>query len=133
MKQNKKMMESIMWVIIGEVLISLGFMGKVDSFWNGMGSGLFVVGILQLLRTYRFNKNEAYREKMEIEAADERNHFIRNKAWAWSGYLFVLIMAISCIVLKIIGQEVLSIAASFTICLMLMLYWFSYMVLNKKY
>ena len=108
-------------------------MGKVDSFWNGMGSGLFVVGILQLLRTYRFNKNEAYREKMEIEAADERNHFIRNKAWAWSGYLFVLIMAISCIVLKIIGQEVLSIAASFTICLMLMLYWFSYMVLNKKY
>ncbi|MBQ5675898.1 MAG: hypothetical protein IIV45_12630, partial [Lachnospiraceae bacterium] len=109
MKQNKKMMVSIMWVIIGVVLISLGFMGKVDSFWNGMGSGLFVVGILQLLRTYRFNKNEAYREKMEIEAADERNHFIRNKAWAWSGYLFVLIMAISCIVLKIIGQEVLSI------------------------
>ena len=101
MKQNKKMIVSIMWVIIGAILISLGFAGRVDSFWNGMGSGLFVVGILQLLRFYRFNKNEAYREKMEIEVADERNHFIRNKAWAWSGYLFVLITAISTIVFKL--------------------------------
>ena len=122
-----------MWVIIGMVLIGLSFAGIVDEFWSGMGSGLLVVGIIQLIRFYRLQKNEAYREKMEIEASDERNHFIRNKAWAWSGYLFILISAVACIVFKIMGQDLLSMAASGAVCLMLILYWISFIILKRKY
>lgn len=133
MKQNKRIIVSIMWVIIGMVLIGLSFAGIVDEFWSGMGSGLLVVGIIQLIRFYRLQKNEAYREKMEIEASDERNHFIRNKAWAWSGYLFILISAVACIVFKIMGQELLSMAASGAVCLMLILYWISFIILKRKY
>lgn len=133
MRQDKRIIVSITWIIIGAVLMGLSFAGKVDSFWNGMGSGLLVVGALQLLRFYRLNKNEAYREKMEIAINDERNHFLRNKAWAWSGYLFIIIAAVSCIVFKIAGQENLSFAASGAVCLMLVLYWISYIILKKKY
>ncbi len=133
MKKDKRMIFSIIWVILGGVLIVLAFAGKVDMFWNGMGSGLLVVGALQLLRQYRFSKNEAYREKIEIEEKDERNQFIRNKTWAWTGYLFVLIAAVLCIIFKIVGQEVLSFAASGAVCLMLVLYWISYFILRKKY
>ena len=133
MKQDKRILISIAWIIIGAVLVALAFAGKVDSFWNGMGSGLLVVGALQLLRYYRFNKNEAYREKVEVALNDERNHFLRNKAWAWSGYLFILIAAVSCIIFKIIGQDMLSFAASGAVCLMLVLYWISYVVLKRKY
>jgi len=124
---------SVVWVVIGLVLIGLAFAGKVDSFWNGMGSALLIVGALQLLRYHRFNKNEAYRERMEIEVNDERNHFIRNKAWAWSGYLFILIAGVSVVVFKIIGQELLSMVASMAVCLILVLYWVSYYVLKRKY
>ena len=130
---DKKRIISIIYVIIGVVLIALSFAGKVDEFWNGMGFALAVVGLLQLLRQRRFNKNEAYREKMEIEVNDERNHFIRNKAWAWAGYIFILAMAAAVIVLKIIGRDMLSTAAAFTVCFMLILYWGAYMVLKKKY
>ena len=133
MKQNKRIIVSIMWVIIGMVLIGLSFAGIVDEFWSGMGSGLLVVGIIQLVRFYRLKNNEAYREKMEIEASDERNHFIRNKAWAWSGYLFILISAVACIVFKIMGQDLLSMAASGAVCLMLILYWISFIILKRKY
>ena len=91
MKDSKRLVINIIWVMIGLVLVGLAFLGKVDSFWNGMGSGLLVIGVINILRVYRLNKNEAYREKVEIEISDERNKFIRNKAWAWSGYLFVLI------------------------------------------
>ena len=133
MKQDKRIIVSIMWVIIGMVLIGLSFAGIVDEFWSGMGSGLLVVGIIQLIRFYRLQKNEAYREKMEIEASDERNHFIRNKAWAWSGYLFILISAVACIVFKIMGQDLLSMAASGAVCLMLILYWISFIILKRKY
>ena len=78
MRQDKRLFFSIAWVIIGAILIGLGFAGKVDSYWNGVGTGLFCIGILQILRFRRFNKNTAYREKVEIEINDERNHFIKN-------------------------------------------------------
>ena len=133
MKRDKRVYLSITWVVIGAVLFSMAIAGKVDSFWSGMGGALLAVGGLQILKYYRLNKNEAYREKMEIEYGDERNQFIRNKAWSWSGYLFILIAAVSCIVLKIAGQEVLSMAASGAVCLMLMLYWVSYYLLKRKY
>ena len=133
MKENKRIIVSIMWVIIGMVLIGLSFAGIEDEFWSGMGSGLLVVGFIQLIRFYRLQKNEAYREKMEIEASDERNHFIRNKAWAWSGYLFILISVVACIVFKIMGQDLLSMAASGAVCLMLILYWISFIILKRKY
>lgn len=133
MKRDKRMIFSIIWVVLGTVLIALAFAGKVDVFWNGVGSGLLVVGVLQLLRQYRFSKNEAYREKIEIEEKDERNHFIRNKTWAWAGYLFVLIAAVLCLIFKIVGQDILSLASSGAVCLMLVLYWISYLILKRKY
>ena len=133
MKKVKGYLISIVYILIGAVLIGLAFAGKVDSFWNGMGSGLLVIGGIQWVRFYRFNKNEAYREKLETEANDERNKFISNKAWAWAGYLFVMIMAVASIVLRIFEQNLLSIVASGTVCLVLILYWMSYLILKRKY
>lgn len=124
---------SVVYIILGIGLIGLGFAGMVDEFWNGMGSALLVIGLIQLIRRYRLDKNEAYREKIEIETNDERNKFLRNKAWAWAGYLFVMIMAVASIVLRIMGQNELSIAVSGTVCLMLVLFWGSYIYLKRKY
>lgn len=129
----KSYLVSIIYIIVGSILIGLGFAGKVDEFWNGMGSALLVVAALQLIRRYRFNKNEAYREKIEIAEKDERNHFLRNKAWAWAGYLYVMIMAVACIVLRVVGQDTLSLAASGSVCLVLVLFWISFLILKRKY
>lgn len=124
---------SIIYIIIGAILLGLGFAGKVDEFWNGMGSALLVIGVIQMIRRYRLDKNEAYREKMEIETNDERNKFIRNKAWAWAGYLFVMIMAVASIVLKVLEQDLLSTAAGGAVCLMILLFWGAFFFLNRKY
>ncbi|MBR2894430.1 MAG: hypothetical protein IKC03_02060 [Oscillospiraceae bacterium] len=132
MKLDRKIL-SIVWVIVGVVLIGLALVEKVDAFWSGMGSGLLTVGILQLLKTHRLQNNAVYREKMEIEISDERNQFLRSKAWAWTGYLFILIAGSAVIVLRIVGQDLLSMAASYAVCLMLVLYWISYYVLKRKY
>lgn len=129
----KSYLVSIIYILIGGILIGLGFAGIVDEFWNGMGSALLVMGVIQLIRRYRLEKNEVYREKVEIETNDERNRFIRNKAWAWAGYLFVMIMAVACIVLRIMGEDVLSIAASGSVCLMIVLFWISFYILRRKY
>jgi hypothetical protein len=44
-----------------------------------------------------------------------------------------MIAAGSTIVLKLLGQDLLSIAAGFAICLMMLLYWVCYLILQKKY
>ena len=108
-------------------------LGRGSCAFGLMISGTYLPGVLQLLRTHRFMKNSAYREAVEIAETDERNHFIRSKAWAWAGYLFILIAAVSSIILRILHQDLLSLAASYTICLMLILYWVSYLILRKKY
>ena len=133
MKNDRRMIASICYVVLGAVLLALGIMEVVDEFWSGMGGALIVVGILQVVRFFRYRNNEEYRQKAEIANKDERNHFIRNKAWAWSGYLFVLIAAVVTIALKIAGQDTLSFAASMALCLLLVLYWVSFLVLSKKY
>lgn len=124
---------SIAWIIIGSILLGLSFAEMVDSFWSGMGSALLVIGVLQLLRFHRFNKNADYREKIEIAEKDERNHFIRNKTWGWTGYVFILTSAVSSIIFRIIGQDLLCLYASYSVCFMLVVYWIIYAILNKKY
>ena len=98
-----------------------------------MGSALLVIGILQVLRFYRLRKNTAYREKFETAVSDERYHFIRSKAWAWAGYLFVLAGAVSSIVFRIMGEELLSLAASGSVCFVLVAYWVSYLEIGRAH
>lgn len=130
---NKRIILYVFWVVLGAVLIGLACAEIVDEFWSGMGSGVLVVGVVRLLQMYRFRKNDAYREKVKVEISDERNRFLRNKAWSWAGYLFILIAAVSVIVLQIAGLREYSQAASYAVCLMLILYWGSFLVLRKKY
>ena len=133
MKADRNTIMSIFWMLIGITLFVLGVAERIDTFWSSMGSAFFTVGILQLLRFFRLKNNEAYRERMEIQSTDERLRFIRSKAWAWAGYLFILISGIGVIAFKLAGQELLSQAASWSVCLMLILFLGSYTVLKKKY
>lgn len=131
--KKKEIVFGVSWLLLGLVLTVLSCLETLDEFWSGMGSALMVVGIVRLLRGYRLSRSEAYREKREVAETDERLHFIRNKAWAWAGYLFIIISAICTIVFKILGQDLLCMACSGAVCLMLVLFWVSFFILNKKY
>ena len=50
MKQNMRVYLNIFWIILGAILIGLSFAGKVDEFWNGMGTALLIIGVIRLLR-----------------------------------------------------------------------------------
>ena len=133
MKNGRRIIGNVVCIVLGVVLFGLGFADVLDSFWSGMGGALMAVGIVRAIQILRYSKDKAYREEKEIEAKDERNHFIRNKAWAWVGYLFVIITAVSTIVFKLMKQDLLSIAAGTAVCILVVLYWGCFMVLKKKY
>ncbi len=132
MNKNRKIM-ALLWTILGIILSLLGVLDVVDSFWCGMGGGFLAVGILQLVRVIRYKNDEEYRENVEVQAKDERNVFLAGKAWSWAGSLFLIINGFAVIALRIAGYDELSSWASYNVCLVIVLYWLSYLWLRKKY
>ena len=133
MRNNKNLYLSIFWIVLGAILSVRQFGNNLESYWSGLGIALLVVGSLQLIKQIKYRTNEQYRENIDIQNSDERYKYIGNKAWAWAGYLYVMIACAAIIVLQILGLREISHMLSLTVCALLILYWVSYMFLRRKY
>lgn len=130
---KRKMLVSIMWVVLGATLLILDILGIIDNpIYSGIGGGWLAIGIMQIFRNLKYNTNEEYKEKVDTEYTDERNRYIRMKAWSWAGYLFIICAACVSVVLFIMNQMLYGQILSYCICAILILYWGSYLVLQKK-
>lgn len=133
MKSNKRFISNIIEIVIGLVLTVCGYAGVIDDYWSGMGTALVIVGCLMLFRHLRYKTNAEYKEKMDVEVKDERNKYLRQMAWSWAGYFFVLAGAVGSVIFRILGQDQLSLFSGYCVCLIMILYWISYLILRKKY
>ena len=133
MKNNRRMILSIVWIVLGASLLGANLTGLLGDYWGGLGGGLLGVGVFQVIRNVRYLSNPTYREKVDTTNSDERNRFLAGRAWAWAGYLYVLTAAIATIVFQIIGKTELATAAGISMCIIMVFYWLSYLYLQKKY
>lgn len=133
MKTTKRMIANIVEIVVGVTLTILGYTGVVDSYWSGMGTALIFVGIIFLFRTLRYKTNTEYKEKVDVEVNDERNKYLRMMAWSWTGYFFVLIAAFASIIFRILGYNQYSMMAGYAVCLLITLYWISFLILRRKH
>lgn len=130
---NRRMTLSCAYIFVGVVLTVCGIAQILDNFWSGMGGGLIGVGAVQLYKHLRYRRDAAYKEAVDTARSDERNGFIANKAMSWAGYQFVMIASIGTIVFQIAGNRDLSLFCGGATCLLLVLYWVSYLFVSKKY
>lgn len=128
-----RLIASVIEIILGISLIICGFTNLVDEFWSGVGVSLTVVGTLFLLRSIKYQTNQKYREEIDVQTGDERNKYLSLKAWSWAGYLFVMIAAVGTIIFKFLDKKDLMMLCSGGVCVMILLYWISYIILRKKY
>lgn len=133
MKATKRLIANILEIVAGIILTVLGYSGVVDSYWSGMGTALIFVGAIFLFRTFRYKTNMEYKEKVDVEVNDERNKFLRMMAWSWTGYFFVLIAAFGSIIFKVLGYDQYSMMAGGAVCLLITLYWISFLILRRKH
>ena len=134
MYNNKRLALSIFWVLLGIVLIGLSVMEVLDnSIYAGMGGALIGVGILQIVRIVRYKRDVSYREKIDTEIEDERNKFLRMKSWSWTGYVVVVAEAIGSVIAMVMGQHQVQMLLSYSVCLMLVVYWIAYLICSRKY
>ena len=123
-----------MWILAGAALLVLSITEVLkEAVYAGMGGALVAVGVLQVVRNLRYRKDEEYKEKVDTEVNDERMSFLRMKSWSWTGYLMILIEGIGVIVALVLGQRTIQLVLSYSVCLILVIYWISYLVLSRKY
>ena len=136
--KNRDLVLSIIYIVLGAALFvasqvtDLGD-STLAQILPGMGGALIAIGAIRLYRGIRLAKDKAYRENFEVEIHDERNQWLRMKAWSWAGYLFVMIAACGTLVFAFIDKKELMMAASYSVCIMLLLYWVCYLIVRKKY
>ena len=131
--KNKRLILGIVYITVGLLLSVLSFTLVIDEWWQSFGVAIFIVGVADIFRHRKYVTNAEYREKVDLSNNDERIRFLSMKAWSWAGYLFVMIAAVAAIVLKICGLDEYVFFASGSVCLIMILYWVSYMIVRKKY
>ena len=131
---NKKLALNVFWIILGAVLIGLTVTEKLNSsICSGMGGALMAIGVLQTVRTVRYRRDTDYRKKIDTELNDERNEFLRMKSWTWTGTIVVILEGIGVIAAMIAGRQTIQFILSYSVCLILVVYWITYMILRRKY
>ena len=131
---NKRLALTVFWIVLGAVLVVLTVTEVLDSsIYSGMGGALMAVGTLQLIRAVKYRKDSEYKEKVDTELGDERNRFLRMKSWSWAGYFTILIEGIGAIIAMVLGERTVQLVLSYSVWLVLVIYWIAYVILSKKY
>ncbi len=133
MNNNRRLIHSALEILIGAALIVFVKLTDGDSVWLGMGGALVAVGAVQLFLGLRYRADADYRERTDTEAADERNQFIRSRAWVWAGTGFVLVGGVMTVVFQILGKRDYATLCGSGVSLLVLFYWLSYLILKKKY
>lgn len=129
---KKNLIFSVVWVILGAVLFMCSYNNMIDQFWSGFGGGIFVVGILQLIKQVRYWRNEEYRKNFDINCTDERNQFVKRKAWASAACSYILIAAIGIVILKVLGKDLFISVIATSIGTLMILFWIFYLYYKAK-
>ena len=131
---NKRLALTVFWIVLGAVLVVLTVTEVLDSsIYSGMGGALMAVGTLQVIRAVKYRKDSEYREKVDTELGDERNRFLRMKSWSWAGYFTILIEGIGAIIAMVLGERTVQLVLSYSVWMVLVIYWIAYVILSKKY
>jgi len=134
MNNNKRLLLSVFWTVLGITLMILSVAEVLDdSVYSGMGGALTAVGALQLMRNLKYRRDPEYREKIDTELGDERNRFLQMKSWSWAGYIAVMVQAVASVAAYFMGQRTVQLVLWYSICLLVLAYWVSWMILSRKY
>lgn len=125
---------SVIYTIIGIILIVISALGSLQNeILSSFGAVCAVLGAVKIVRYFRITKNENLLRACETAETDERNIMIMTKARSISFTAFMLLAAISVIVLLLLNQQLAAQIIAFTICGFLITYRICYFILSKKY
>lgn len=124
---------AIGYIVLGIAMITTFNIIKAENdFLSSFGFALTVVGIVNIRNYIKITKNEETIMKRQIAETDERNISIANRAKSISFITYVLLASIAVIILELLNKIQLAMILSGTVGVLVLIYWVSYWIINKK-
>ncbi len=132
-KLKIRLFVAIGYIILGlAMIIIFNIINTENDFLSSFGFALIVIGVAKTRRYILITKNEDTIIKRQIAETDERNISIANKAKSISFIIYVILASVSVIVLELFNKNELALILSGTVCALVLIYWVSYWIINKK-
>ncbi len=133
-KLKTRLYLAISYIVLGVGMIAAGFITGTDNqFVSSYGLALAVVGIVRLKQYFRITKNEERIRKQEIAETDERNIAIVHKARSITFSIYVLLACVVVIVLSFMQLHQAAMWISFSVFVLIAIYWITYFIVRKRY
>ena len=124
---------AIFFLALGIALIIISnVIRPANDFLSMFGLGMAVMGIARIRNHFRITKSEETIRKQEIAETDERNVYVSNKARSIAFYIYVLVICSAVIVFHFLGKQEIASFLSYSVCLLLTIYWIVYLIVRKK-
>ncbi len=133
-KLKTRLYLAISYIVLGIGMIAAGLITKTDNqFVSSFGLALAVVGIVRLKQYFVITKNEERIRKQEIAETDERNISIVHRARSITFSVYVLIACLTVIVLSFMQLHQVAMWISFSVFVLIAIYWITYFIVRRKY
>lgn len=114
------------------IIVISNLIRPTNDLLSTFGLCVAVVGIARIRHYFLITKNEESIQKQEIAESDERNVYLSNKARSIAFYIYVLAVSLAVIVFHILGKTEIAVLLSYTVCLLIAIYWLAYFIIRKK-
>ena len=132
-KLKTRLYTAIIYFILGVTIIVGAFATKPNNdFISSFGLVLVVIGIARIRNYFIITKSEETIKKQQIAETDERNILIMHKARSATFLIYVLISAIAVIILSFLNMYNIAKWISYSVSLLIVIYWICYWVYQKK-
>ena len=124
---------AISYIALGIAMATVAIVSKTENqFISSFGLALTVMGIARVRNYFLITKNEDTLRKREITETDERNVSIVNKARSAAFTVYILLAGVFVIVMGLLDKIEISVWVSYSVALLVFVYWICYIIYQKK-
>lgn len=124
---------AISYIVLGIAMATVAIVSKTENqFISSFGLALTVMGIARIRNYFLITKNEDTLRKREIAETDERNVSITNKARSAAFTVYILLAGVFVIVMGLLDKIEISVWVSYSVALLVFIYWICYIIYQKK-
>lgn len=124
---------AFIYIAIGIMSIVASFIMKTDNYFiSSWGIALVVIGIARIKKHCIITKSEDSIRNQQIIETDERNITIVHKARSAAFLIYILLSGLVVIVLGFLNIMEVAKWISYSVCLLIVIYWVCYFIYQKK-
>ncbi len=132
-KIKVRLLVGIIYIVLGIAMAIVAVVSKTENqFISAFGFALTVIGIVRIRNYFLITKNDETLKKQEIIETDERNVSIVNKARSAAFTVYILLAGLFVIAMGLLDKMEISVWVSYSVALLVFIYWICYLIYQKK-